>query len=417
MNAHAIPCRLPLPKSLCFLAAAILAASLSSRAVKADPAEAPKTYTLFQGTDLSLSLKTGIAPVLDVSGDSWVVKVDGKPVVVSAKDGPLNLKLRSGLKLTEVAATVNNLKSEPQYTPANDPYTKFTKNMNKAADDSAGSQFASNYAAALTYHYDALTGSGIEPGSITSVPSTGSSSSSAQRSLADVAQIAQGANIAAGASPGLIVKTGENPDLESYDALDIAFDVSAARPLNQPYVVIICRYHERNAPAGSFRDWIYARALDPIHAEPSHIHFFAGGFTPGYQLEKFELHLYNEGNEVATNLSQKRVSLTRDEAFERLKKGYLGAHKGATLPPAPALGDLPADLSARIAQGQYSQPLFIKVSSDGVGMGAYVDPACSRKLEDPYVDSMLKDIRFEPALDGGRPVEGVATLSLDHLAM
>jgi len=346
-----------------------------------------------------------------------VVKVNGQQVVVSAKDGPVSLKITPGLKLTEISASIDKLESRQDYTPANDPYAKFTRATDLAPSDSAQSQFAANYATALVIHYDALTGAGVEAGNINSMPATNDSSSNADRSLASVSQYAQGANIAAGASPGLVVKTGGNPDIENYDALDLSFDVSTPKALNSPYVVIVCRYHERNTPPGVVRNWIYAKAIDRIDFKPRRVHFLAGGFTPGFQVKSLEVHLYDNGNEVATNLSSKRVPLTRDEAFEYVKMDYVSSHKGATLPAAPAMGNLPGDLPSRLAQGQFKQAFYVKVSKEGIGEGAFLDKTCSRRVEDPYVESMFKGIRFKPALQNGLPVDGVAMVKLDQLMM
>lgn len=408
-------------KRVGFCAAAAAAAALAAICqARADDRPAPaqtKAYTLFLGTDLSLTTKDGTFPVWDISDGSWVIKVKGEAVHAEANEGPAQLKMRTGLRLTEASAVVANLKSRPEYTPANDPYTKFTKATNKAASDYAQSQFAANYGAALMYHVDALTGAEANPSQLMSVSPTSDSSTAAQRSMADAGGYVVSANMAGGATPGLVVATGGNPDTEAYDALDISFDVSAPKPLNRPYVVIICRYHERGAPAGAYRDWIHARPLNVIDSKPTHIHFLAGGFTPGYELKSFELHLYNMGSEIATNLSPRRVEYTLDEAYGYYMKAYLRSHRNATVQAAAVMGQPPADLSSRIAQGQVAKELFVKVSRDGMGTSAFLDEACTRKVEDPYVASVIGSIRFTPALENGAPVEGVAALRLDHLAI
>jgi hypothetical protein len=134
-------------------------------------------------------------------------------------------------------------------------------------------------------------------------------------------------------------------------------------------------------------------------------------------MKELQVHLYNGGKEVATNIAAKRVPLTRDEAFEYVKMDYLSSHMGTTLPAVPAMGKLPADLPSRLAQGQFRQVFYVKVSKDGIGAHAYLDEACSRPVEDPYIATLLKDIRFEPALENGEPVDGVAILKLGQLAM
>src|ERR1035438_3233767 len=77
---------------------------------------------------------------------------------------------------------------------------------------------------------------------------------------------------------------------------------------------------------------------------PVAVHFYEEGFPPAFELQGFDVHLYNRGEEVATNVSPKRVELTRDEAFEYIKMEYISAHKGDTLAAVPVMGKLPADL-------------------------------------------------------------------------
>jgi hypothetical protein len=48
---------------------------------------------------------------------------------------------------------------------------------------------------------------------------------------------------------------------------------------------------------------------------------------------------------------------------------------------------------------------------------AYVDESCSHTVDDPYLQSVIRDIRFNPALEKGRPVEGIALLKLGDLRM
>ena len=50
-------------------------------------------------------------------------------------------------------------------------------------------------------------------------------------------------------------------------------------------------------------------------------------------------------------------------------------------------------------------------------MDTYVDESCSRKVDDPYLQSVIRDIRFKPALEKGRPVEGIALLKFGDLRL
>jgi hypothetical protein len=165
------------------------------------------------------------------------------------------------------------------------------------------------------------------------------------------------------------------------------------------------------------QNMVYAQSLHPIDEHLSHVHFVEEGFPFNYELIDFQLHIYNKGEEIATNIAADRVELTREEAFEYVKIEYIGAHPKDTLPAAPAMAKLPADLPAKLAAGKYAAAFYVRVSKDGLADEAFSDPACTRRIDDPYLDSVVKRVRFKPALNNGKPVEGVATLTLGKLAI
>src|ERR1022692_970854 len=95
--------------------------------------------------------------------------------------------------------------------------------------------------------------------------------------------------------------------------------------------------------------------------------------------------------------------------------GYIEAHKGDTVRAVPVMGELPADLASHVASGKYAETVYVRVSKDGLADEAFTDSACSKKIEDPYLESVVRSIRFKPALADGKPVEGVASLNLSKL--
>jgi hypothetical protein len=392
----------------------ILSIAVAAASLRADTESDFKPYTLFMGADVAVGMNSGVYPVWDVNGSSWVVKMKGGPVVVSTKAGSFDLKITPGLKLTEVSASLADLKAEPTYSPGSDPYAKFTQQTNQAASDAAESQFATNAANAQMSGAIALGMEHAPSGPGASASTLGASQAAA---MATATNAVTQANITQGATPGYAVGPNTVFDTDRFDAMEVKFEVSAPRPLDHPYVVLIAHYRERNAPAAAYRSWICAEALNRIDSKETKVRILRGGLPVGFVMKDLQVHLYNDGQEVATNLSSKRVPLTREDAFEYVKMDYLSAHPSATLPAAPAMGKLPADLPSRLAQGQFGDALYVKVSKNGLASDAYLDEACSRRVDDPYVEALLKDIRFEPALQNGKPVDGVAKLKLGQLVM
>lgn len=383
--------------SVCLIASAILAASAQAQAPQHE-------YTLFEGANIAVNLDRSVYPVRDVFGASWVIDINGKDEEVSAKKGPVDLKITPSLKLTEQTATIAGFKREPGYSFANDPAVRLTRGMSVAADVNAGYQAAANQAAAV--NPTALSSSGV------SSKAGGDAETSVQNANnASASQAAASSSDAAAAT----TLADRNATSEGYDAMNIEFEVSSATPLPDPYIVTMVKFHPKGSAPGVIQSMVYAKALNPIDAHPTKVKFAQEGFPFDYEVIDFQLHLYNHGVEIATNISPKRQQMTPDQAFDYVKSSYITAHKSATLPAAPIMGELPTDLSTQLAAGKYAAPVYVKVSKDGLADSAYSDPACTTKIEDPYLDTVVRSIRFKPALSQGQPVDGVATLNLSRL--
>ncbi|HEY4988907.1 MAG TPA: hypothetical protein VII09_03820, partial [Opitutaceae bacterium] len=319
------------------------------------------------------------------------------------------------LKLTETSATVTNLKDEHGYTFANDPSVRLTRALTQTAVENADFHAAQSQAEAVQNETMAATqmkANLIDPSG------RGSSNSPAVRSPVIQQTIDSGnQNLAVtNDQVGSDVSAGRNhPMTAGYDAMDVNFDISSERKLQNPYVITMTRFHPKDGAAGIVQVLVYARSLDPIDSHTTNVHFLEGGFPFDFELVDFQLHVYNAGVEVATSVSSKRVELTADEAFEYVKMEYVGAHPHANLAPVPAMGKLPAELPGRLATGKYGATIFARVSKDGLADEAFLDASCTKNAGDPFLDSVVKSIRFNPALSNGKAVEGVAAIRLDRL--
>lgn len=363
-----------------------------------------REYVLFEGANIAVHLDTSNYPVRDVSGASWVIDINGQDKAVSAKDAPIDLKITPSLKLTEESATISDFKREPGYTFANDPAVKMTRGMNAAADVNAGYQAAASQASAINpvaIRTDSATSSG-----------SGDSAAVLAASSTKAADTISSATAGSDASSAL---QGTGTTSAGYDAMNIEFGISSAKTLQDPYIVTMTKFHPKGSAPGVIQSMVYAKALNPIDAHTTRVKFAQEGFPFDYEVVDFQLHLYNHGVEVATSIAPKRREMTPDEAFDYVKTSYITSHKSATLPASPIMGELPPDLSSQLAAGKYGSPIYVKVSKDGLADQAFSDAACTNKIEDPYLDTVVRSIRFKPALSQGQPVDGVATLNLSRL--
>ena len=384
--------------------AAIVSAQLAPVGA-AEPSAKAQTHTLFMGLDLSIEHQKKFHRVKDVAGDSFVITSDAAPVFLPVNRASHNLKVSNALKLTSVSGVITHLKSERSYSAGNDPQMIRMKEMNRAigALEDNKSLAIDRYAALKRE----IAGPYPDP------------SGAMERAAAEAMASFESASILSNSAliSGFDGQAQADLAKELYDAIEVNFELSAETPLNNPYILLVARFREPNAPPSTARNWIYAKSLPPIDSKPVEFHVLKGGFPRGYILEDFKVHLYNRGEEVATNVSSKRVPLTREEAFEYVKIQYIASHRGATVSASPAMGKLPPDLSARLSGGQFNRTYYVKVSKDGVPEGAFMDADCEEKIEDAYLESAVNSIRFKPALEKGKPVSGVASLRFDQLIL
>jgi hypothetical protein len=442
-----------------------------------DEAVSQKTHTLFMGADIELNLDRDLYRVYDVVGSNWVVRVAGRDHVVSAKSAPEHLKITPTLKVTEASVTITGFVKAQAYSFANDPNVLLTRGLNQSAvmgadlqsasDDaqaradtsrnnalggaavlaSSDDQFSAN--AELTsaqYAFSNLNTTGTHlvpvgngfaplPNASTVLPvstSTGGSSiapgyseatalingapymmnnptSDVNRSLAVVAARQSANQTRNGNEATGKIATG------GLDAMDIQFGVRSAKLLQNPYVVTMTRFRTESSKPGVVQNLVYAKSLDPIDEHVQRVHLVEEGFPFGFEVVDFQLHIYNRGVEIASNVAADRVELTRDEAFEYVKLEYIGSHQKDTLPPMAAMGRLPRELPSRLSEGKYSETYYVKVSRDGFAEEAYRDHSCTKEVGDIFLNSAIKSLRFKPALEQGKAVDGIAEVNLSKL--
>jgi hypothetical protein len=360
------------------------------------------------GADLDLQVNKDYCRVRDVSGNSFVVSANGSERSISMEKDKISIRVLQSLKLTDTSATIADLKSDRVYTPANDPYKKFNREQPGWAGD-AGVASLEGTALVLENAAGAAQTPGASPGAV----------NGAQMQALNARNAANNAGFGMRSefnnAGGYAQRLQRDLAMELFDAMEVTFQVSSEKPLESPYVVIIARYHEKDSQPGRSKLWIFAKALAPINSKPRKINMTQGGFPPGFVMEDFKVHLYDRSQELATNVVDKRVDLTYSEAFKYVLIDYISGHKGASLPPAPVMGKLPAGWHTRMTADQLSQQYFVRVSKDGMPLGAYADEACMLPVTDPNLVSIVKEIRFTPALEKGKAVDGTAKLRLGDI--
>lgn len=392
---------------------AVASPGATAPAPKGPPA--PKTHTLYMGADIAVERGGELYRVQDVQGDSFVIVVKGERVLVPMRANPVTLKINESLKVTRKSATIEKLRGERAYTPGADPHRKFAREVGIAAGAAADVDLAAaTLAGAQSGLQAAQQLQGANPGGDFS-----GQIAAAERNVANATQRLDSMSSFASsnlANPGYYAGLLQ-AELEKklFDALEVSFEISAASPLENPYVVIVARYREQEGKPGTARNWIYAQALDTVDAKPRKVYVLRGGFPPGFDMEHYQVHLYDRGAEIATNVSRKRVPLTTEEAFQYSVIEYVARHKGTTLRARALPPELSGDLRTRLPADGFDRTHFVKVGKDGKPSAVFLDEQCTRQLGDAELAAAFLALRFHPALDKGKPVEGVAEVNLGEL--
>ncbi|MBI5425514.1 MAG: hypothetical protein HZA32_15655 [Opitutae bacterium] len=378
-----------------FLVGALIV-STAAFAAKPAPDAGPKTHLLFMGADFAVEWQGKLCPVLDVDGSTFIVDAGGQRVTVPSRTTALGIKISDTLKMTTRSASVTELKGERAYTRENDPRTKFNRSFANSAGASAATGAAGN-----TMVLTQISAS-VSPLNPLGPEQARNAGAAFQKTAFDEQSNFNSAGEHA-------ARMGTELAEERFDAFDLSFVVSSPQPLRHPYLVVVTRYRENATDPKSGRIWVYAEKLEPVDAEPRRVRLTRGGFPPGYDLQDFQLHLYDGGQEIGTTVSAKRVPLTADEAFQYSIVEYVSQHRDATLPPVIARDFVPPGLRARLATAT-PRPLYVKVGRSGRATGVFQDEACTQQIETAAIAAVVGDLRFHPGLAKGKVSEGVATI-------
>jgi hypothetical protein len=196
--------------------------------------------------------------------------------------------------------------------------------------------------------------------------------------------------------------------------VELRFEVSSPTPLENAYILVVANYASPSKPNEVARQ-ISAREFALIDSRPARVKMNHAASLGGLPFRKFDIALFANGQEVATNLSEKRMALTSDQAFQFFLIDYLTAHKGATLPPAPILMKPRAEIRRQLEKSDTNHTIYANVDKSGNVLAISSDAAGTQPLP-PSVESVLQNVRFMPALEKGAPVAGRIKVTLAQLA-
>lgn len=371
----------------------------------------PPTHVLYMGADLSVQKDKKFYRVEDVVGSEFKVRINKKEVFVPTRQRTTGLKVDNALKLSGESVRLDELESGPGYTPANDPRLKFDRASGAAAGAAAvqdlvyGQMFQASFAASLG------------PSGASSGPGAGDAAAAQQKVQDELAAAQAKLDPTNQMMMQDQYNTGTHADRmqkelgeENYDAMEASFKISSPVELNDVYMVALFTFRERDAKPGQEGMLIYAKALGVVGPKPQYIRVREAGVPAGFKFLDCKIHIYNHGEEVATNASARRVELSRDEARMYVLMDHMGNNKDATVAASVVRGSLPRARRAELSLDQMNRTYYVKVSAEGTLVAVYADEACQLLVDDPAMTKLLGDVLYRPSLVKGKPVEGVARL-------
>ena len=383
------------------LAAALLSAVVPSLRAAEGPAAEPKPYTLFVGVDLAVQQDGTFHPVVGATGRGLLVESGGQNKEV-ASDQAGNLRISRGVKLSTATATIANVRTE---------------SVDREAARAQLEAFQSYVAMATVAGdaYDRAAGEVIEAGTH-NWPVSDRDPDRATKTTNIVPALNAFEAALPGTSHDLDIAGSifaTNMTTRSTPTVQISFDLSAPQPLENAYLVVVAEYAAAGG-SGSVARQVSARSLGRLDATPRAVTLEHPAAAPGYTFKRFYVGLFADGQEVATNLSNDRLALTEDQAYQFFVASYLVAHKDQTRPPAPMLMTSRADLRRRAGAVPLHADIYAKVDKNGALLALSSDAAGSVQVSAP-VAAALQKVRFAPALDKGVPVAGLVKFDLASL--
>lgn len=392
-----------------------LLTAATAHGAEVQPAPA-KPYVLFMGADLAVQRDKKFHRVEDVVGSEFKIRIGKKEFFVPTRNRQTGLRVSHSLKLSGATVRLEGLQGGPAYTPANDPVRKMIAASGAAAGAAAVQDLAYGKMIQMSMIASESAMSANAGGSPQAVAAAAEAEANYQQALRQAGEMSSIIQTSSQFNTGTYADQMQKELAEgNYDAMEVSFKISSPVELEDPYMVILFKFRERDAKPGDEGMLIHAEAIEPVGPKPKYIRVRQGGLPRGFKFLDSEVHIFNRGEEVATNASAKRVELSREEAQQYLVIEHIGANKGATVPATAVPGTLPPARLKTLSLDQAGRTYYARIGPDGSVAGLYADESCNLKIDDGPTLAVVNEVFFKPALVKGKPVEGVARVRLGEI--
>jgi hypothetical protein len=390
--------------------AALLTVTLASPLWPADPQPA-KEYSIFVGQDVSVVRKGKHLRVIGAQKKAVEVMLDGKLTIIPLSEAK-DLQLDRGVKLSNLRATIENVRGaegESRLAAAAQTEAMLTGMvLQDMAEDRRDNVLGANVWGALLAQRPVTGG----PGG--SVPSQAPVANSLEQSaIEQMSSLQRGIDVSSSLRTDSTVDKKDVAGGLSDTGYIVSFQASAPLALEQCHMAVISEY-TLPGDTGLTLTSVTLEPIGDLGPVARKVSCEVRRFPPGAQMKGYRVALYSRGQEIVTNLSSRRTDVTRDEAVLFMTMEYVAKHAGETRPPAPILMVPRTEFAARLGSTPLDQVIYARVAKDGKVIRLSTDVKGSSQLSSD-LSLAVDQIAFAPALEKGKPVEGVAKLKLADL--
>ncbi len=382
-----------------FASSLICAAVTCSTALASE--SPPADYTLFVGVDLFLSHQDQNVAITKLERKRALLDTPDRDFV--RLNDQTGFQWKRATKVSGTVATIADLKTERTFSPANDPkmaalktqanlQSYLSERLSVAQAAVAQSESQANFAAAAAANPYNSSPQSFDQTATGIVFSADSGLDSAMGDFDSVSNLA------------LTEQAASPEDEATFDAVELTFTVSYPQPVSDAFAVIFARVKSGDVETNiSFH-----HEIGQIGPNPRRVTATKFGFPFGFEIFDPKVHLFSHGEEIASNLSEKRYGLSGEQAREFMSIDHLGKHRRETIPAQPIWSLAPATLFSASAGSEFDVPVTVEVDASG----RVTSWSTSQGALPSRVQTAVTQLNFLPALEKGVPVASTATVNL-----
>lgn len=368
--------------------------ALTAQNVVKEVNSAVRDHHIFVGVELFVETDGEMTPVSKLEGDKVVVRdAAGQRVEVT---NPTAFRWRLTPKVAPRSVKIGQIDAHAAYAPGSDPSREWTSDQVELMD---------YYTDRVSIAEQAIRRADVGPPAVAgSAPPGGMGGPPPTAPDVDYTAIAMDSFEQASNSLSQMTHSrfnagpGTGKDEPQYDAIQMNFQVSSPAPIADASVLVLNRIRKAD---GQMVDTNFYGAIGSIGREPRIVQLLQPGLAPGFEVLTTEIHVFNQGEELPTNYSERHMPLTAEEARQFEIMSHLAEHRGETVPAAVAWSLAPDELRSAQNATAYDFPATVSLDADGRPLNI---AAAGQGILPPNIKAILQGLTYLPALDQGEPV-------------